>query len=87
MLPESKAHTSMHDLCEDPEVQKLVLSKCNEAGKKNQFKSLELLQAVILTPDEWTPENGMTTAAQKVQRKKVATKFEKEIEVCYSCCF
>lgn len=58
-----------------------MLKSCNDAGKKQQFKSLEMLQAVVLTADEWTPENGLVTAAQKVQRKKVAESFDKEIKV------
>ena len=62
-------------------MRKMVLKACNDLGKKNQFKSLEMLQAVVLTPDEWTPESGLVTAAQKVQRKKVAEKFENEIKV------
>ena len=53
----------------------------NAAGKKSGFKQMELLQTVMLTADEWTPESGLVTAAQKVQRKKVAEKFEKQIKV------
>ena len=71
----------MHDLCHEEEVVKVVLKSLNAAGKKNGFKPMELLEAVILTPDEWTPESGLVTAAQKVQRKKVAEAFAKEIKV------
>lgn len=45
---------------------------------------MEMLQAVILTPDEWTPESGLVTAAQKIQRKKIAETFGKEIKVFLS---
>ena len=69
------------ELCHKPAVVDLVLKECNAVGKKNGFKSMELLQAVVLTPDEWTPESGLVTPAQKVQRKKVAEKFEKQIKV------
>ncbi|KAH8988984.1 hypothetical protein EDB86DRAFT_2944935 [Lactarius hatsudake] len=37
-------------------------------------------QAVVLTADEWTPESGVVTAAQKVQRRKVAERFDAEIK-------
>lgn len=57
------------------------MKECNALGKKNGFKTMELLEAVILDPEEWTPENGMTTAAQKIQRKKIAGHFRKEIDV------
>lgn len=75
------ANKSLHDLCEDQAVVDLVLKECNAIGKKNGFKQMELLQAVVLTPEEWTPESGLVTAAQKVQRKKVAEAFAKEIKV------
>ena len=68
-------------LCSHAKVQELVLKDCNAAGKKNGFKPMELLQGVILTADEWTPESGLVTAAQKLQRKKVAEKYDREIKV------
>lgn len=71
------------DLCKSEEVKKLVLKSCNDSGKKNAFKPMELLQAVVLTPDEWTPESGLVTAAQKVQRRKVAEVFDAEIKEAY----
>jgi long-chain acyl-CoA synthetase len=72
---------SLADLCADSEVKDRVQRECNAVGKKSGFKPMELLEAVILTADEWTPESGLVTAAQKVQRKKVAQKYEKEIKV------
>ena len=71
-------------LCQNDKVKDLVFKECNSVGKKNGFKGIETLQAVILTPDEWTPENGLVTAAQKVQRKKIAEVFDKEIKVLFS---
>lgn len=69
------------DLCADKAVKQLVMKECNAAGKKNGFKTMEMLEAVILSADEWTPQSGLLTAAQKVQRKKVAEKFDAEIKV------
>jgi len=68
-------------ICEDPVVAELVLRECNSIGRKNGFKPFELLQAVVLTPDEWTPESGLVTAAQKVQRAKIAMAFKDKIDV------
>jgi long-chain acyl-CoA synthetase len=72
---------SMHTLCEHPGVVKLVLENCNALGKKNGFKPLEILEAIVLTSEEWTPESGLVTAAQKLQRKKILEKFKDEIKV------
>ncbi|PFH48184.1 hypothetical protein AMATHDRAFT_66061 [Amanita thiersii Skay4041] len=74
---------SLPDLCHDATVKSLVLKECNAVGKKNGFKPMELLQAVILTPDEWTPESGLVTAAQKIQRGKIAKAFDAEIKEVY----
>jgi long-chain acyl-CoA synthetase len=80
-LPDEDANTALADLCARPKVQALVLKECNVAGKKSGFKGIEMLQAVVLTADEWTPESGLVTAAQKIQRKKVAQHYEAEIKV------
>ncbi|KAF8170269.1 hypothetical protein K438DRAFT_1982789 [Mycena galopus ATCC 62051] len=71
------------DLCNDPRVAELVLKECNAVGKKSGFKAMETLSAVVLTPDEWTPESGLVTAAQKIQRTAIAKKFEQEIKEAY----
>ncbi|KAJ6529032.1 long-chain-fatty-acid-CoA-ligase [Mycena vulgaris] len=71
------------ELCAHPAVASLVLKECNAVGKKNGFKPMETLSAVILTPDEWTPESGLVTAAQKIQRTVIAKKFNKEIKEAY----
>lgn len=77
------ATAPLSDLCHNKAVQELVLKECNAVGKKNGLKSMETLEAVILTAEEWTPENGLVTAAQKLQRTKVAKHFEKEIKEIY----
>lgn len=80
-LPDEDSRTSLADLCANPKVQALVLKECNATGKKSGFKGIEMLQAVVLTADEWTPESGLVTAAQKLQRKKIAQKYDAEILV------
>ncbi|KAJ6477729.1 long-chain-fatty-acid-CoA-ligase [Mycena sanguinolenta] len=75
--------SSLADLCKNPQVEALVLKECNAVGKKNGFKGMETLSAVVLTPDEWTPESGLVTAAQKIQRGPIAKKFDKEIKEAY----
>jgi long-chain acyl-CoA synthetase len=74
---------STADLCQDPKVKDMILKECNALGKKNGFRPQELLISVILTAEEWTAENGLVTAAQKIQRAKIAKTFEKEIKVCF----
>ncbi|OCH87696.1 long-chain-fatty-acid-CoA-ligase [Obba rivulosa] len=77
------ADAPLADLCHDSRVEELVLKSCNAAGKKAALKPMEILQAVVLTADEWTPENGIVTAAQKVQRRKVAERYKDDIKRVY----
>ncbi|KAJ7661936.1 long-chain-fatty-acid-CoA-ligase [Mycena polygramma] len=77
------ASKGLPELCRDPAVAAMVLKECNAVGKKNGFKAMESLAAVILTPHEWTPESGLVTAAQKIQRTAIAKKFNEEIKEAY----
>ena len=52
-------------LCKDREVEKAVLKELNSTGKKQGFTSLELLEAVILTPDEWCVE-GLDRVSSRI---------------------
>lgn len=51
-------------LCKDDKVVEAVHKELNAVGKKNGLKGLELLESIVLTEDEWTPESGFLTAAQ-----------------------
>lgn len=77
----SLADADLSTICSDKKAAGVVLKLCNAAGKQNGLKGMELLEAVVLTPEEWTPENGLVTAAQKIQRKKIAETYKDEIKV------
>ncbi|KAM0749891.1 acetyl-CoA synthetase-like protein [Meredithblackwellia eburnea MCA 4105] len=76
-------HPDFQELCENEAVQKAVLAELGVAGKKAGLKPLEFLQSVVLTSEEWTPQNGLVTAAQKLQRKAILSKFKSEIDAKY----
>ncbi|KAF5317744.1 hypothetical protein D9619_012548 [Psilocybe cf. subviscida] len=59
-----------------------ILSELVDLGKKNNLSKMEMPSHVIVGQEEWTPESGYVTAAQKVQRAKVAEGFKDEIEEC-----
>jgi long-chain acyl-CoA synthetase len=63
-------------------VRHLVLNSCNDIGHQNGLKGTELLHGIVMTPEEWTPENGLVSAAMKVKRATVAKAYAKEIKVC-----
>ncbi|KAA1114768.1 long-chain fatty acid-CoA ligase [Puccinia graminis f. sp. tritici] len=72
---------SISEMCLNEEVEKLVLKELLATGKKAGFKPLELLQSVVLTDEEWTPENGLVTAAQKLNRKKILDHYAEAVKV------
>ncbi|CEL59138.1 hypothetical protein RSOLAG1IB_09115 [Rhizoctonia solani AG-1 IB] len=82
-LPDVDPSADLETLSHNKAVAEAVLKQCNVVGKKAGFKPLEILEAVVLTPEEWTPENELVTAAQKIQRKKIAQKYDKEIKEVY----
>ncbi|KAG9030909.1 long-chain fatty acid-CoA ligase [Tulasnella sp. JGI-2019a] len=77
------AKADMHKICDDKKAWGVVLKQCNAVGKKNGFKGMELLEAVVLTPEEWTADNQMVTAAQKINRKMIAEKYKEQIKSVY----
>lgn len=44
------------------------------------MKYFEIPAEVLLTPEEWTPENGMLTAAMKLNRNKIFQTHKQEIQ-------
>lgn len=70
-------------LCHDKAAVALILKECNVVGKRTGFKNIEILMAVVLVPDEWTPHSGLVTPAQKLQRRKIEEKYREEIDVIF----
>jgi long-chain acyl-CoA synthetase len=56
-------------LCLDEKVVDAALKELNNVGRKQGLKGMELLEAIVLASDEWTPESGFLTAAQSEQRR------------------
>lgn len=70
-------------LCEDKKVQKAVLNSLLATGKAQGLKGIEFLQNVVLLDEEWTPQNGFVTSAQKLQRKKILEACKDKVEAAY----
>lgn len=53
------------------------------AGKKGGLSGIEIIEGVALADEEWTPQNGLVTSAQKLNRKQILEKYKKEVEQAY----
>ncbi|KAA8650514.1 hypothetical protein EYZ11_003283 [Aspergillus tanneri] len=61
----------------------IVLKQLQDAGRAAGLRGIEILNGVVLSDEEWTPQNGFTTAAQKLQRKKILNHFQAEVDRAY----
>jgi len=76
-------HDSVEHLLQNKETEKYVLAAIVAAARKANLKDIEIVRAVILLPDEWTPDNGLLTAAMKIQRAKIYEKYKDRIAKAY----
>lgn len=67
-------------LCKNDKVRAAVLAQMLTVGKQSGLQGIELIHNVLLSEDEWTPQNGMMTNAQKLNRRAVVEKFRKQVD-------
>ncbi|KAI8612947.1 long-chain-fatty-acid-CoA-ligase [Chytriomyces sp. MP71] len=72
------------EICQSPEVRAAVLENLKGVAKSVGFKPAEVVGQVHLTSQDWTPQNGMLTAAMKLQRKAIISHYEADIAAMYS---
>jgi len=64
----------------DPKFSALVAKSFADHAKKSNRKPFELVKFVHVVADEWTPENGIMTAAHKLKRREIDNKYAAEIK-------
>ncbi|KAJ3257244.1 long-chain fatty acid-CoA ligase [Boothiomyces macroporosus] len=67
----------------NPAVIKAVGNDLADCAKRANFQGAEVLKYFTILHDEWTPENGMLTAAQKLKRKDIVSHYKDDIEKMY----
>ncbi|KAL7707326.1 long chain fatty acid CoA ligase [Lotmaria passim] len=83
-LEKNKLSGSFPDVLQDKAFQKAVLHSFQSTARAANRASFEVVQSVKLLTDEWTPENGVLTAAMKLKRSTVDEKYKKEIEELFT---
>ncbi|KAH6601899.1 hypothetical protein BASA61_001699 [Batrachochytrium salamandrivorans] len=76
-------HAEFADLCDNPKIVAKVLVDLKETAKSANFKPAEMLQTIVLSHEEWTPQNGLLTAAQKIKRGDIVKKHAADIKRMY----
>jgi len=70
-------------LIQEQAVNDLILKDLQAIGKAKNMRSIEIIRAVSLQAEEWTPQNNMLTAAMKLNRTFIIKAFHKQIEETY----
>ncbi|ORX97316.1 acetyl-CoA synthetase-like protein [Basidiobolus meristosporus CBS 931.73] len=71
------------ELADSDQVRKAILQDMNSIAKKNKFVSAEMLHDVFISDEDWTSDNGLLTAAQKLKRREIVDRYKEKIEALY----
>lgn len=79
----NKADLSFEQLCKDMDVTGAVLRELVKHARLHHLERFEIPGAITLVPEEWTPESGLTTAAQKLKRKPIQEHYQQDLTRMY----
>ncbi|KAJ1678203.1 long-chain fatty acid-CoA ligase, partial [Spiromyces aspiralis] len=77
-------HDDYSELVNLPETKQAVLGDLLAIAKRKQLAKFESLADIILDDGEWTPENGMVTAAAKLKRREIERRHAEALKAIYS---
>ncbi|PWW72741.1 acetyl-CoA synthetase-like protein [Tuber magnatum] len=83
LAAEAGVEGELEELVHDDRVRVAVLRELIAAGRKGGLAGIELVEGVVLTEEEWTPQNNLVTSAQKLNRRGILEKYKKEVDRAY----
>ncbi|KAI1434455.1 hypothetical protein GGR50DRAFT_662544 [Xylaria sp. CBS 124048] len=75
---------SLEELVHNKKLKSLVLKELQNTGRAGGLSGIEIIEGVALSDEEWTPHNGLVTAAQKLNRKGILNKYKDQVDEAYS---
>ena len=78
-----KGHMSKAEMCKDEQITQIILDSIKQTGSRANLKDKEIPVRITLTPEEWTPDNNLLTAAFKLKRKNVYEYYSESIQRMY----
>ncbi|EEH16736.2 hypothetical protein PABG_06823 [Paracoccidioides brasiliensis Pb03] len=73
----------LHELVHDKKLRQVALQNMQAAGRKAGLTGLEIIDGVVLVDELWTPQNGLTTATEKLNRNAIHEKYKADIASAY----
>ncbi|TRX96784.1 hypothetical protein FHL15_002090 [Xylaria flabelliformis] len=75
---------SLEELVHNKKLKSIVLRELQNTGRAGGLSGIEIIEGVALSDEEWTPQNGLVTAAQKLNRKGILNKYKDQVDEAYS---
>lgn len=73
----------LSELCTDKTVIKAILKNLQLQARRSKLQRFEEIKDIRLFLDEWTEENGMVTATQKLKRMKIVEHYQQAMDEMY----
>ncbi|GMG98760.1 hypothetical protein Nepgr_000600 [Nepenthes gracilis] len=77
-------YNNFSELCDKVEVVREIQQSLSKAAKDAKLDKFETPSRIKLLPEPWTPESGLVTAALKLKREQLKTKFKDELQKLYA---
>ncbi|KAI1326288.1 AMP-binding enzyme [Xylariaceae sp. FL0255] len=74
---------SIEEMVNNKKLKSAVLKELQNAGRAGGLSGIEIIEGVALSDEEWTPQNGLVTAAQKLNRKAILNKYQQQVDEAY----
>ncbi|KAG2642345.1 hypothetical protein PVAP13_2KG280300 [Panicum virgatum] len=72
-------YKDFEELCQNDQAIKEVQQSLSKAAKAARLEKFEIPAKILLLPEPWTPESGLVTAALKLKREQIKTKFKDDL--------
>jgi long-chain acyl-CoA synthetase len=77
-------HDDLHKILHDTKFCDQVHKSLVSTAKAQGLSGIEVIAGLVFVDEEWTPQNGFVTSAQKLQRKKILEASKTEVEQLYA---
>nr|BAK01853.1 predicted protein [Hordeum vulgare subsp. vulgare] len=77
------SYKDIEELCHNDQAIKEVQQSLSKAAKAARLEKFEIPAKIVLLPEPWTPESGLVTAALKLKREQLKTKFKDDLNKLY----
>ncbi|CCK72139.1 uncharacterized protein KNAG_0J00560 [Huiozyma naganishii CBS 8797] len=80
MQPDDDIENYIHDM----RLRNAILKDMLQTGRDQGLNGIELLAGVAISEEEWTPENGFVTSAQKLKRRDILNANKDDVDSIYA---